>query len=134
MGVRPKVSVGNKGLTPVLLPCPDEAVFAAPPELTPKTEGFDTVAAVAVVGRGNCSQLVVRVAASRDETGGTARVDVAAVVLAAAEPAGATPAPVNGGTGNEGGPATVVEGNVVPFVAPSAEAAGSMGRPARSTF
>ena len=134
-GVRPKVSVGNNGLTPVLPPSPDATVFAAAPELTPKTEGVDAVAAGAVVGSGNCPQLVVRVAASRDETGGTARVEVAAVGLAAVERAVATPAaPVNGGTENEGGPATVVDGNVVPFVAPNAEAAGLMGRPARSTF
>ncbi|MCP4511806.1 MAG: hypothetical protein GY826_36000 [Fuerstiella sp.] len=102
--------------------------------MTPKAEGFDAIAAGAVVGRGNCPQLVVRVSASRDETGGAARVEVAAVVLAEAESVGATPAdPVNGGTENEGGLASMVDGNVVPFVAPIAEAAGSMGRPARST-
>jgi hypothetical protein len=134
LGVRPNVSVGNKGLAPVLR-IPDAAAFAAAPELAPKAEGFDPVTAGAVVGRGNCPQLVVRVAASRDETGGAARVEVAAVVLTELEPAGAKPAdPVNGGTGNDGGFAAVVEGNVVPFVTPTAEAAGSIGRPARSTF
>ena len=127
LGVRPKVSVGNKGLVPVVgapaLRSPD----AAGPELAPKAEGFDAVAAGAVVGRGNCPQLVARVGVSRVETGGAARVEVAAVVFAEVDP-------VNGGTGNDGGLAAVVDGNVVPFVAPNAEAAGLMGRPARSTF
>ena len=135
LGVRPKVSVGNNGLAPVLR-SPDAAAFAAGTGLEPKAEGFDVVAAGAVVGRGNCPQLVARVAVSRDETEGAARVEVVAdIALAEAEPAGASPAePVNGGTGNDGGLAAVVDGKVVPFVAPSAEAAGSMGRPARSTF
>ena len=141
LGVRPKVSVGNKGLAPVLLApvvrgpvlrspvlrSPDAAAFAAGPGLAPKAEGFDAVAAGAVVGRGNCPQLVARVGVSRVETGGAARVEVLAVVFAEVDP-------VNGGTGNDDGLAAVVDGNVVPFVAPSAEAAGSMGRPARSTF
>jgi len=134
LGIRPNVSVGNRGLAPVLR-IPDAAAFDAGPEFTPKAEGFDAVAVGAVVGRGNCPQLVVRLAASRDETGAPARVEAADVVLAEAEPAGATPAePVNGGTGNDDELAVVVEGSVVPFIAPRAEAAGSMGRPARSTF
>ncbi|MGB0758831.1 MAG: hypothetical protein ACPGPS_04830, partial [Rubripirellula sp.] len=89
----------------------------------------------AVVGSGNCPQLVVRVALSGEDVGVVARVDAVGVELGEAGTSGVASAePVNGGTGNPGELTVVVEGSVVPLVAPRAEAAGSMGRPARSTF
>ena len=142
-GVRPNVSVGNKGLAPARpvpvlgipkLGIPDAAAFAAGAAFVPKAAGFDTGAVGAVVGKGNWPQLVVRVVAPREEPKGSAGVAIG-IILAAAEPADATPAElVNGGTGNDGGFTDVVEGSVFPFVALPAEAPESMGRPARSTF
>lgn len=134
LGVRPNVSVGNKGLAPVLVPdvptaAPVEAAFIPRPEFAAKADGFDVADAGAVVGSGNCPQLVVRVGSSRVDTGGFATAE--AVEFGVAEATGTEL--VKGGTGNAGEPVAVVEGRVVPLVAPDAEAAGSIGRPARST-
>ncbi len=93
--------------------------------MEPKPEGVVADAAGAVVGNGTCPQFVARFEISRPEIGWALGI----------EAIGAVPAElVKGGTENGWGVATVVEGKVVPLVAPCAEAAGAMGRPARSTF
>jgi hypothetical protein len=127
-GVRPNVSVGNNGLALVLRG--PAAALAMGTELVLKPEGLDVgtagaavgTAVGAVVGRGNCPQLVARVVPSRVEIGGALAPEVAAgpTVL------------VNGGTVNGCGP--LVVGSVVPLVTPCAAELGLIGRPARSTF